>query len=210
MALWKKHDSIHQHSDPSPWAVACSWEGCLLHEASCFTGDVMDMKKFAVPPWELSSERGCRDCRHYTGVFQQKAIKEAEKGKHSAGNHGEKTTEPKPALRKHPDHLPLQTGVTTDPFTADILFSVSLHRPGASFSLAHPWCAQQGYPATPNHFWELSSQTKSIWTILYPDLSYTSPKQDGAERLRGKICDYQYEGGIVVSKVCPFFLISLL
>lgn len=65
----------------------------------------------------------------------------------------------KPTLRKQP-------GITADPFTSDSISSVSLHRPRGSFSLANPWCAQQGHPATPNHSWELSSQTKSIWTVL--------------------------------------------
>lgn len=34
----------------------------------------MDMKMFSVLPCELSSKRGCRDCRHYMGVFQQNAM----------------------------------------------------------------------------------------------------------------------------------------
>lgn len=45
-----------------------------LVEASHFTGDIMGTKMFSVPPCELSSKCGRRDCRHYMGVFRQKAM----------------------------------------------------------------------------------------------------------------------------------------
>ena len=34
----------------------------------------MDMKMFSVFPCELRSKRGRGDCRHYMGVFRQKAV----------------------------------------------------------------------------------------------------------------------------------------
>lgn len=45
-----------------------------LGKASCFTGHIMDMQIFLVPPCELSSKRGLRDCGHCMGIFQQKAM----------------------------------------------------------------------------------------------------------------------------------------
>lgn len=69
----------------------------------------MDMKEFAVPPWELSSECGCMDCRHCMSVFHQKAYMETKRFPYRrlrkeailvAVTYGEKTTEPKASLEK--------------------------------------------------------------------------------------------------------------
>lgn len=63
----------------------------VLYEASCFTGDIMAMKVFSVPPPELSSKCGRRDCRHCMGVFWEEAISEAKSGSHTAGSRAEDT-----------------------------------------------------------------------------------------------------------------------
>lgn len=52
--------------------MGCGMEGCLLYEATHFTGDITEM--FSVLPGELSSKRGRRDCRHSVGIFRQKAV----------------------------------------------------------------------------------------------------------------------------------------
>lgn len=46
----------------------------VLYEAGCFTGDIMAMKVFSVPPPKLSSKHGRRDCRQCMGVCREKAM----------------------------------------------------------------------------------------------------------------------------------------
>lgn len=140
--------------------------------------------------WAFSSKRPCRRLRGETTLLAV-ALKP---------QMGKKPHNQRPALRKHPGHLPLQPGATADPLTADAAFSVSLHRPRGLFSLVNPRCPQQGHPATPNCSWELSSHLTSTWTVPCPGLSYASPKRDGAENVPGRTCRCWYEGGIVFSR----------
>ena len=77
--------------------------------------------------WAFSGKGPCRRLRGETILLAVMLQPQMVKKPHNQ----------RPSLRKHPDHLPLQPGATTDPLTADTVFSVNLHRPGGFFSLVN-------------------------------------------------------------------------
>lgn len=166
--------------------MACSWEGCLLYEASHLAEMSVDLQMLSVLPCNLSSKRGCGNCRP-TQAFSSRRPCRKLRGKtmllavmlkpHMVKN----PHNPRLPLRKPCGHLPLQTGATTNTLTADTGFPMGCSPSSHSLRGFSPWLTngdpKTGTPCHSKPLGAISPPLKSTWTVLQPGIS-AIPKCD--------------------------------
>ena len=152
-----------------------------MYEASHLPEMSVDLQMLSVLPCNLSSKRGCGNCRPIWAFSSRRPCRKLREAAMLLAvvlkpQMVKNPHNPRLPLKKPCGHLPLQPGATANTLTADTGFpmscSPSSHRP-RGFS---PWLSN-GVPntGTPCHLKPLlgaiSPPLKSTWTVLQPGIS---------------------------------------